>query len=77
MGVSKKVETAIGMGFATTFVLTLASVSSYLINTYILVPFEMESPSSRSRILENNTNTKEKPIAAPKPYTADAKNPLS
>ncbi|VVM18548.1 Electron transport complex protein RnfA [uncultured Gammaproteobacteria bacterium] len=42
MGVSKKVETAIGMGFATTFVLTLASVSSYLINTYILVPFEME-----------------------------------
>ena len=36
MGVSKKVEIAIGMGFATTFVLTLASVSSYLINTYIL-----------------------------------------
>jgi electron transport complex protein RnfA len=42
MGVSKKVETAIGMGFATTFVLTLASISSYLINTYILVPFDME-----------------------------------
>ena len=42
MGVSKKVETAIGMGFATTFVLTLASVSSYLINTYILVPFDMQ-----------------------------------
>jgi electron transport complex protein RnfA len=42
MGVSKKVETAIGMGFATIFVLTLASVSSYLINTYILIPFEME-----------------------------------
>ncbi|MBA5249722.1 MAG: electron transport complex subunit RsxA [Gammaproteobacteria bacterium] len=42
MGVSKRVETAIGMGFATTFVLTLASVSSYLINIYILVPFEME-----------------------------------
>lgn len=42
MGVSKKVETAIGMGFATTFVLTLASVSSYLINTYLLVPLEME-----------------------------------
>jgi electron transport complex protein RnfA len=42
MGVSKKVETAIGMGFATTFVLTLASVSSYLINTYILVPFDIE-----------------------------------
>ncbi|QKQ24737.1 electron transport complex subunit RsxA [Candidatus Ruthia endofausta] len=42
MGVSKKIDTAIGMGFATTFVLTLASISSYLINTYILVPFEME-----------------------------------
>ena len=42
IGVSKKVEKAIGMGFATTFVLTLASVSSYLINTYILVPFDME-----------------------------------
>ncbi len=42
MGVSRKIDTAIGMGFATTFVLSLASVSSYLINTYILVPFEME-----------------------------------
>jgi electron transport complex protein RnfA len=42
MGVSKKLETAIGMGFATTFVLTLASFSSYLINAYILIPFEMQ-----------------------------------
>ena len=42
MGVSKKVETAIGMGFATTFVLTLASLSSYVINKYILVLFEIE-----------------------------------
>jgi len=38
MGVSKKVETAIGMGAATTFVLTLASGSSYLINQYLLGP---------------------------------------
>ena len=30
------------MGFATTIVLTLASVSSNLINTYILIPFDME-----------------------------------
>ena len=36
MGVSKKLETAIGMGAATTFVLTLASGSSYLINQYLL-----------------------------------------
>jgi len=38
MGVSKKLETAIGMGAATTFVLTLASGSSYLINRYLLGP---------------------------------------
>lgn len=42
LGVSKKLETAIGMGFATTFVLTLSSVCSYLTNTYILIPFDME-----------------------------------
>jgi electron transport complex protein RnfA len=36
MGVSKSLETAIGMGAATTFVLTLASGSSYLINEYLL-----------------------------------------
>ncbi len=42
MGVSKKMDTAIGMGFATTFVLTLASITSYLTNTYLLVPLELE-----------------------------------
>ncbi|MEJ5210666.1 MAG: electron transport complex subunit RsxA [Burkholderiales bacterium] len=36
MGVSKKLEPAIGMGLATTFVLTLASGASYLINEYLL-----------------------------------------
>jgi len=41
MGVSNKMDTAIGMGFATTFVLTLASITSYLINTYLLIPFEL------------------------------------
>ena len=41
MGVSNKMETAIGMGFATTFVLTLASISSYLINFYILMPLDL------------------------------------
>ncbi len=38
MGVSKKLEAAIGMGAATTFVLTLASGSSYLISQYLLGP---------------------------------------
>ena len=42
MGVSNKIETAAGMATATTFVLTLASVASYLINTYILVPLHLE-----------------------------------
>ncbi|MDC9620203.1 electron transport complex subunit RsxA [Xenorhabdus sp. XENO-7] len=41
MGVSKKLETAIGMGLATTFVLTFASISSWLINTFILVPLDL------------------------------------
>ncbi len=36
MGVSRKLETAIGMALATTFVLTLSSVLSYLVNEYIL-----------------------------------------
>lgn len=38
MGVSKKLETAIGMGLATTFVLTLASVFSWIVNRLILLP---------------------------------------
>lgn len=38
MGVSKKLETAIGMGLATTFVLTIASMCAYLLENYILQP---------------------------------------
>ncbi len=38
LGVSKKLESAIGMGIATTFVMTLASISAWLINTFILLP---------------------------------------
>ena len=36
MGVSKKLEAAMGMGMATAFVLTLASGASYLVNHYLL-----------------------------------------
>lgn len=36
MGVSRKLETAMGMGLATAFVLTLASGASYLIHRYLL-----------------------------------------
>jgi len=42
MGVSRKVETALGMGLATIFVLTLSSVSSYLVETHLLVPLGLE-----------------------------------
>lgn len=42
MGVSRKLETATGMALATTFVLTMSSVSSYLVNTYVLQPLELE-----------------------------------
>jgi electron transport complex protein RnfA len=38
MGVSRKLESALGMCLATTFVLTLASVVSYLVHTYLLTP---------------------------------------
>ena len=41
MGVSNKLETAMGMSLATTFVLTLSSVCSYLVYTYLLQPFEL------------------------------------
>jgi electron transport complex protein RnfA len=42
MGVSRKLETATGMGLATTFVLTLSSVSAYLTNEYLLAPLGLE-----------------------------------
>jgi len=41
MGVSNKVDTALGMGLATTFVLTLASVSGWALERFILVPFDI------------------------------------
>ncbi len=42
MGVSNKLETAMGMSLATTFVLTLSSVCSYLVFTYILAPLGLD-----------------------------------
>ncbi len=41
MGASKKLDAAVGMSAATTFVLTLASGLSYLINHFLLQPFEL------------------------------------
>ncbi|GAA0681422.1 electron transport complex subunit RsxA [Marinobacterium maritimum] len=42
MGVSNKLETAMGMSLATTFVLTLSSVCSYLVYSALLKPFGLE-----------------------------------
>ncbi len=42
MGVSRKLETAVGMGLATTFVLTLSAVCAYLINAFLLAPLGIE-----------------------------------
>lgn len=41
MGVSNKLDTALSMGLATTFVLTLASMFSWLIEHYILIPLDV------------------------------------
>lgn len=51
MGVSNKLETAIGMSMATTFVLTLASLCSYLVEQYILTPLELNYLRTLSFIL--------------------------
>jgi electron transport complex protein RnfA len=42
MGVSKKLSTAYGMGAATTFVLTLGTGASYIIDHFLLSPFGLE-----------------------------------
>jgi len=51
MGVSSKLESAIGMSFATTFVLTIAAMSSYLVEAYILRPLGLEYLRTLSFIL--------------------------
>lgn len=51
MGVSNKLETAMGMSLATTFVLTLSSVCAYLVYTYLLKPFDLTYLQTISFIL--------------------------
>jgi len=51
MGVSNKLEGAIGMSVATLFVLTISSVSSYLLSAYVLRPLGLEYLSTLSFIL--------------------------
>jgi len=42
LGVSSKVDTSLGMSAAVTFVMALASIVAWCIQTYILVPLEIE-----------------------------------
>jgi Na+-translocating ferredoxin:NAD+ oxidoreductase subunit A len=42
MGVSNKLDTALSMGLATTFVLTLAAVASWLLEHYLLIPLNIQ-----------------------------------
>lgn len=42
LGVSKKLDTAIGMGMAVTFVMAIASMFTYLANRFLLVPLGLE-----------------------------------
>lgn len=42
LGVSKKRETAVGMGMAVIFTMTLSSMVTWLVNTFVLVPLKLE-----------------------------------
>ena len=51
MGVSKKIDTALGMGMAVTFVMALASAATWLVNTALLEPYELEYMQTLAFIL--------------------------
>lgn len=51
LGVSKKVDTALGMGAAVAFVLTLSTVVTYLLQIYVLNPFGLQYLQTLSFIL--------------------------
>lgn len=42
LGVSKKISTSLGMGAAVTFVLTLSTIVTYLVQVYVLDPFGLQ-----------------------------------
>lgn len=51
LGVSKKVDTAMGMGAAVAFVLTLATIVTFLLQQFVLVPLHIEFLQTISFIL--------------------------
>ncbi|NLY39106.1 MAG: electron transport complex subunit RsxA [Firmicutes bacterium] len=42
VGVSRKMETAVGMSMAVVFVMTLATLATWLVYTYVLTPLELQ-----------------------------------
>ncbi len=42
MGVSKKTDTALGMGMAVTFVMAIASAACFAVNKYVLIPLNLQ-----------------------------------
>ena len=42
MGVSKRIDTALGMGIAVTFVMAIASAASWAVNAYLLIPLNLQ-----------------------------------
>jgi len=51
MGVSKKVDTAAGMGMAVVFVMGVASIFAWLVNMFLLVPLHLEFMQTIAYIL--------------------------
>ncbi|MCL1829409.1 MAG: electron transport complex subunit RsxA [Oscillospiraceae bacterium] len=51
MGVSKKMDTAVGMGIAVIFVMAIASVVCWIVNEYLLVPLGLEFMQTVTYIL--------------------------
>jgi electron transport complex, rnfABCDGE type, A subunit len=51
IGVSKRTDTALGMGMAVTFVMAIASAVTWCVQTYLLVPFHLEYLQTISFIL--------------------------
>jgi electron transport complex protein RnfA len=51
IGVSKKIDTALGMGLAVIFVMAIASVCTYLVNKYILIELNLQYLQTISFIL--------------------------
>ena len=51
MGVSKKIDTALGMGMAVTFVMAMASAACWAVNQFLLIPFQLQYTQTISFIL--------------------------